>query len=71
MMMPASWVCGLALVALHHVDATNDSAIFLRQDLEDFAGTALVLAGEYDDLVALTIFCIARRSLTVLREPAR
>src|ERR1043165_1967853 len=43
---------GLALMALHQVDATDDRAVFLGYDLEDFARTALVLTSENDDLVA-------------------
>src|SRR5262245_1655735 len=42
----------LALMALHDIDTTDDRAVFLRHDLEDFARTALVLASENDDLVA-------------------
>src|SRR5215217_7937305 len=35
---------GLALVTLHQIDATHNSPIFLRQHLNDFTGTTLVLA---------------------------
>ena len=62
---------GLALVTLHHVDATDNRTVFLRQHLEDFAGTALVLAGEYDDLVAFANLLHLSRSLQILLEPAR
>jgi hypothetical protein len=62
---------GLALVTLHQVDATHNSPIFLRQHLDNFTGTALVLAGEYDDLVALANLLHLCRSLRVLLEPAR
>src|SRR3546814_15267751 len=43
----------LTMVALHHVDATDYGALLLRQDLEDFTSTALVLASQYDNAVAL------------------
>src|SRR5690606_3753276 len=61
----------LALVTLHHVDAAHQCAIFLRQDLKDFAGTALVLAGQYDNAVALADLFHRYRSFRVLLEPAR
>src|SRR6516165_5313575 len=43
---------GLAVTGVH-VDALDDHAVFLRQDLDDGAGTALVLASQHDDLIAL------------------
>src|SRR6478735_4026353 len=54
---------GLALVALDDVDATNDRTVFLRHNLDNFTGTALVLAGENDDLVAFTDLLHRFRSL--------
>src|ERR1700722_6957751 len=44
---------GLALVALDHVDALNQRAVFLREHLEHRALLALVAAGNDDDIIAL------------------
>src|SRR5262249_6879597 len=44
---------GLALMALDHVDALDQSAVFLGEQLQHFALLALVAAGNDDDLVAL------------------
>src|SRR5262245_36967966 len=46
-------LCGLALVALDHVDAAHQRAVLVRAYLDHLAGAALVAAGEHDDLVAL------------------
>jgi hypothetical protein len=43
-------------VAADDVDAAHDGLVVLRHDAQHFAGAALVLAGEHDDLVALRIF---------------
>ena len=43
----------LALMTAHDIDAAHDGAVVLRQHLDDFAGLALVAAGEDDDGVAL------------------
>src|ERR1700730_7748801 len=43
----------LAPVPLDDVQAAHQRAILLAQNLDHFAGTALVAAGEHDDLVAL------------------
>src|SRR5262245_55772765 len=42
----------LPLMAHDHVDAAHHGFFFLRRDRQHFAGAALVLAGEHDDLVA-------------------
>src|SRR5262249_3312774 len=47
---------GLAVVRLDPIDAGRQGARRGRVYLDDFAGTALVAAGENDDLVALTNF---------------
>src|SRR6218665_2385941 len=59
---------GLALVTLHHVTATHDSPVFLRQNLDYFTGAALVLTGQYDNLVAFTNFLHRIRSLQYFRS---
>ncbi|CUW92332.1 hypothetical protein AGR1C_Cc40458 [Agrobacterium fabacearum TT111] len=59
---------GLALVTLHHVNATHNGPIFLRQNLDYFAGTALVLTGQYDNVVAFTNFLHRIRSLQYFRS---
>src|SRR4029077_10310365 len=46
-------LCGLALVALDHVDAARERAVVFRTHLHALAGAALVAAGQHDDLVAL------------------
>src|SRR5258708_1319922 len=46
-------LCGLALVALDHVDAAHRRAAFRPAHLDHLATAALVAAGEHDDLVAL------------------
>src|SRR5712672_3625164 len=46
-------LCGLALVALDHVDPAHRGAAFGRAHLDHLAAAALVAAGEHDDLVAL------------------
>src|SRR6185312_1572174 len=40
---------GLPGVATHEVEALNDRALIGRNDLQDLAGLALVLAGQHDD----------------------
>lgn len=45
---------GYDVINEHQVDTLDDRTVFLRHDLNNFTGTALVLAGEYDDLVALS-----------------
>src|SRR5215831_11237836 len=50
-------LCGLALVALDHVDAAHERAVVVRAHLDDLAGAALVAARQYDDLVALADLC--------------
>ncbi len=49
---PAFLLRGLALVALDHVDAAHQRAVFRRTHLDHFAGAAFVAAGEHDHLVA-------------------
>src|ERR1700742_822766 len=43
---------GRALMALDHIDAADQGAIFLGKKLDHFALLALVAAGDDDDLVA-------------------
>src|SRR5579871_2504374 len=50
---PAFLLCALLLVALDHVNAAHECAIFLRTHLDDFAGAAFVAPGEHDHFVAL------------------
>src|SRR5690606_32805535 len=45
---------GLALMALYQVDTTHNCAVFLRKNLNYFAGTTFVLTSQYDNLVAFT-----------------
>src|SRR5450631_886595 len=54
---PALLLRGLALVALDHVDAAHDRARVGRAHFDDFAGAALVTAGEHNHLVAFADFC--------------
>src|SRR5260370_15900277 len=44
---------GLLLVALHQIDAADQSFVLVRAHLEHFAGAALVAAGQHHDLVTL------------------
>src|SRR5690606_6426308 len=45
---------GLTLMANDHVDSAHDGGVFFRLHGQNFAGTALVLAGKHDDFVAPT-----------------
>src|SRR6185312_8156793 len=50
---PGLLTLGLALMALDHIHALDQGAVFLRENLQHRALLALVAAGNDDDLVAL------------------
>ena len=43
---------------LKNVNTLDDNLVFLREYSEDFSGNALILAGDYLNLIPLLIFMI-------------